>query len=456
MLRADALPVDIRHASKVDRAAVGGWAERVLAGGRAGEAGREGPGHRGERACSGGARRRRAAARGDDVTVLQRRPAGLRHSRGARRRRRRRAVRAARRGHDAVVHLAAKVDVPGRWPRVRPGQHRRAPATSWTPAARAGVGRLVHVSSPVRGARRAARWSARGAGPADPARARGHYSRSQGGGGAGWRWPPTRARRSRVVVVRPHLVWGPGDTQLVGRIVARARAGRLPVRRLGRGADRHHLRRQRRRRARRRARPLRAGARGRPSSSPTASRARSPSSSPASAAAAGVRTPAPRGAAPGGPAAGAVVEARWALRGAARPADDPVPRRAAQHRPLVRPTPHARAAALDPARQHRRRASPHSRRPRPTGVWLTDVLRADKCALVGHSGCCEAACPDLSISEETARDVNVCPRPITDHNRRQPDDRGPTEGAERGGEAVRVRPARSPCSRRCRWPGAGG
>ena len=32
-----------------------------------------------------------------------------------------------------------------------------------------------------------------------------------------------------MVVVRPHLVWGPGDPQLVGRIVARARAGRLPV-----------------------------------------------------------------------------------------------------------------------------------------------------------------------------------------------------------------------------------
>ena len=30
-----------------------------------------------------------------------------------------------------------------------------------------------------------------------------------------------------VVSVRPHLVWGPGDTQLVERIVQRARAGRL-------------------------------------------------------------------------------------------------------------------------------------------------------------------------------------------------------------------------------------
>ena len=37
-----------------------------------------------------------------------------------------------------------------------------------------------------------------------------------------------------VVAVRPHLVWGPGDTQLVARIVARARAGRMPV--IGTGA----------------------------------------------------------------------------------------------------------------------------------------------------------------------------------------------------------------------------
>ena len=30
-----------------------------------------------------------------------------------------------------------------------------------------------------------------------------------------------------VVALRPHLVWGPGDTQLVGRIVERSRQGRL-------------------------------------------------------------------------------------------------------------------------------------------------------------------------------------------------------------------------------------
>jgi nucleoside-diphosphate-sugar epimerase len=29
------------------------------------------------------------------------------------------------------------------------------------------------------------------------------------------------------VILRPHLVWGPGDTQLIGRIVDRARSGKL-------------------------------------------------------------------------------------------------------------------------------------------------------------------------------------------------------------------------------------
>ncbi len=57
--------------------------------------------------------------------------------------------------------------------------------------------------------------------------------------GAAW-YPETKAIAERealaasdsrmgVVAIRPHLVWGPGDTQLVGRIVERARAGRLAL-----------------------------------------------------------------------------------------------------------------------------------------------------------------------------------------------------------------------------------
>jgi nucleoside-diphosphate-sugar epimerase len=33
----------------------------------------------------------------------------------------------------------------------------------------------------------------------------------------------------QVVAIRPHIVWGPGDTQLIERIVERARQGRLPL-----------------------------------------------------------------------------------------------------------------------------------------------------------------------------------------------------------------------------------
>ena len=170
------------------------------------------------------------AERGDEVTVLQRRPAGLdvREVLGdvadaA-------VVDRAAAGQDAVLHLAAKVDVTGPW-----AEYARANVegtrTVLAACARAGVGRLVHVSSPSV-AHGGAALVGVGAAPADPERARGSYSRSK-----------ALAERDAlaadspslaVLVVRPHLVWGPGDTQLVERIVERARSGRLPV--IGSGA----------------------------------------------------------------------------------------------------------------------------------------------------------------------------------------------------------------------------
>jgi nucleoside-diphosphate-sugar epimerase len=83
-----------------------------------------------------------------------------------------------------------------------------------------------------------------GAAPADPQAARGPYARSKAiaerlalaadsvhlAEGADLADGADLA----VVAVRPHLVWGPGDTQLVARVVARARSGRLPV--VGTGA----------------------------------------------------------------------------------------------------------------------------------------------------------------------------------------------------------------------------
>lgn len=171
-------------------------------------------------------------ARGHDVTVLQRHPAGhderVREVLGdvtvpgdvAR----------AMTGTEAVVHLAARVSMVGPWAefervnvegtRVVVEQARAAEAT-----------RFVHISSP----------SVAHAGdplvgvatrPADPAHARGNYARSK----AMAELVALGADRPgfAVTALRPHLVWGPGDTQLVGRIADRARGGRLVL--IGDGA----------------------------------------------------------------------------------------------------------------------------------------------------------------------------------------------------------------------------
>jgi nucleoside-diphosphate-sugar epimerase len=169
-------------------------------------------------------------ARGDDVTVLQRRPSGLDVREVLGDVADPNVVRRAASGQDAVVHLAAKVDVVGRW-----ADYERVNVVGTraiVDACRsAGTGRLVHVSSPSV-AHAGTPLVGAAAAPADPAHARGHYARSK-----------AMAERVAlgadgsdlaVLVIRPHLVWGPGDTQLVARLVARAARGRLPV--LGSGA----------------------------------------------------------------------------------------------------------------------------------------------------------------------------------------------------------------------------
>lgn len=170
------------------------------------------------------------AERGDEVTVLQRRPSnlGLREvlgdvaDAGS--------VRAAVDGQDAVVHLAAKVNVVGdraEYERINIGGTRNL-----LDAARAaGVQRFVQVSSPSV-AHLGSSIVGEGAGPASPEHARGDYARTKaaaellalaadGSDDAG--------HDMAVLAIRPHLVWGPGDTQLVERIVGRARSGRLPI-----------------------------------------------------------------------------------------------------------------------------------------------------------------------------------------------------------------------------------
>jgi nucleoside-diphosphate-sugar epimerase len=165
----------------------------------------------------------RLVRRGYDVVTMHRGEAigAGEHVRGDIRDRN--AVRDAMRGADAVVHLAAKVSVTGTW-----GDFEAINVTGTQNIVDVmrvlDVPRLVHVSSPSV-AHFGEPLVAAGAEPADPDRAHGHYARSKAmaellaldAAGAGL----------RVVAIRPHLVWGPGDTQLVGRIVERAASGRL-------------------------------------------------------------------------------------------------------------------------------------------------------------------------------------------------------------------------------------
>lgn len=164
--------------------------------------------------------------RGDEVTVLQRRPSGLAGVRevladvtdAA-------GVATAVRGQDVVLHAAAKVGVVGgaaEFERVNVA----GTATVLDAVRRAGVPRLVYVSSPSV-AHTGGSLVGVGAGPAEPEHARSPYAR-------------TKAMAERAVLaadgpdlavlaVRPHLIWGAADTQLVAPIVERARAGRLPL-----------------------------------------------------------------------------------------------------------------------------------------------------------------------------------------------------------------------------------
>ena len=165
-------------------------------------------------------------AAGHDVRTLQRRPSGVRGATdllgsvtdAA-------LVARGMDGADGVVHLAAKVSLAG-----DPADFRRINVDGTRivldAASHAGASRFVQVSSPSV-AHAGAALAGVGAEPADPAHARGEYAR-------------TKAEAEllalgrdgddlHVVAIRPHLVWGPGDPQLVARIVDRARRGRLPL-----------------------------------------------------------------------------------------------------------------------------------------------------------------------------------------------------------------------------------
>lgn len=132
-------------------------------------------------------------------------------------------------GTDAVVHLAAKVSFTG-----NPADFRRVNVDGTRlvldAARRHGADRFVQVSSPSV-AHTGTSIVGADAEPADPVHARGDYARTKAE--AELLALAADGPDLRIVAVRPHVVWGPGDTQLVARVAERARAGRLPL--LGHG-----------------------------------------------------------------------------------------------------------------------------------------------------------------------------------------------------------------------------
>lgn len=135
------------------------------------------------------------------------------------------AISHAMRGQDAVIHLAAKVAPVGRldeFERVNIEGTRNVIRA----ARNGGATRVVHVSTPSV-AHSGSALVGVGSAPADPSTTRGHYATSKAK--AELLALDAASADLAVVAIRPHLVWGPGDTQLVERIVVKQRSGRLAI-----------------------------------------------------------------------------------------------------------------------------------------------------------------------------------------------------------------------------------
>jgi nucleoside-diphosphate-sugar epimerase len=166
------------------------------------------------------------ASRGDEVVCFQRREnettqsnittfAGDIRDRGA--------ASEAASGCDAIIHGAARVGVMGSWE-----DFYSTNVDGTTNVLRAAeehhITRLVYVSTPsVAHVGRSIEGDV--ATPATTGRKRTFYAESKAI--AEILALQANSAELGVVALRPHLVWGPGDTQLVGRIVDRARQGRL-------------------------------------------------------------------------------------------------------------------------------------------------------------------------------------------------------------------------------------
>src|SRR5215218_5204659 len=147
------------------------------------------------------------AARGDSVTVLQRRPSGLGLPEVLADVADSAVVQRALTGQDAVIHLAAKVNVVG------PEREFQRVNVEGTRAVidgcrQTGVQRLVYVSTPSV-AHSGHALVGVGPAPAEPAAARGPYARTKAV--AEHMALAADTNGLAVVALRPHLVFGPVD-----------------------------------------------------------------------------------------------------------------------------------------------------------------------------------------------------------------------------------------------------
>lgn len=175
----------------------------------------------------GGAIARALLARGQQVRAIQRSPAPALQALGAEVVQAdladRQATLRALAGCEAVLHVAAKAGV---WGPYAVYARANIDATdNVLQACRAqGIGRLVYTSTPsvvhaggdVEGADESAPYGAHAASAYAATKTIAEQRVLQAAG-------PDLL----TVALRPHLVWGPGDTQLTARVIARARAGRL-------------------------------------------------------------------------------------------------------------------------------------------------------------------------------------------------------------------------------------
>ena len=167
--------------------------------------------------------------RGDEVGCLQRRPAAFLGHQNAREVLADisdvDAVALAAQGCDACIHGAARVGVVGSQKEFY-DTNVSGTKNIISAAEQNHISRLVFVSTPSVSHTGDSLIGAP-AGEAEIGRRRSYYAESK----AVAERLVLNARNDHlaVVAIRPHLVWGPGDTQLVGRIVDRAASGRLAV-----------------------------------------------------------------------------------------------------------------------------------------------------------------------------------------------------------------------------------